>query len=128
MTGIPTATVRRWRENDPQFLALMKDAENAKKDFFESSLIQLAAAGDSGIVKFVNETYNADRGYNRKSEVNHTGSINHNLNVVSMESLAPYLDFDTKTKILEAMRQRDLAMQPSTVAGLPLHAKEVIDV
>lgn len=66
--GLPQSTVARWAA-DPHFKTLIDQLHVHKKDFFESALIKLVAAGDPQAVIFVNKTVNRDRGYGERSEV-----------------------------------------------------------
>lgn len=68
-----------WLLSDPGFARLIDEMDWHKKNFFESKLFELVAAGDGNIVKFVNQTYNADRGYGNvktiNKNVNVTGTV-----------------------------------------------------
>jgi len=84
--NISRDTFRNWCENDPEFAELINALDEIKGDFFEGSLCQLIAGGDSAATIFANRTFNAKRGYSEKmkveTEVTHT-----EVNVVNIENL-----------------------------------------
>ena len=100
---ISKRTVDHWNENDPDFPRLMDELQWHKKNFFESALNDLVLMRNPQAVIFANKTINRDRGYGDKMELNVNGTITHK-HLVSMGDLEPYLDFDTKVKLLDAMR------------------------
>jgi hypothetical protein len=59
-----------------------------------------------GAVIFANRTVNADRGYTEKMQVEHSGSVA--ARGYQMEDIMPYLDIDTRRKILDAIAQKKL--------------------
>ncbi len=107
-------TVESWRKTDLQFAQLVEEIQFHKKNFFESSLIDLVAAGNPGAVMFVNRTVNSDRGYGEKMQVNHDVDVS-----FQIEDLG--LDRDTKRKILDAMRAKRLN-EPGQVIDVPAPA------
>lgn len=100
---VPASQFRSWCDHDPDFLALFQEIDWHKKNFFEGALMQQVARGDSAATLFVNRTANRDRGYNEKVDLNVSGSIDHNINLVSVDSLD--LDLETKKKLLKAVRK-----------------------
>lgn len=107
--GISEHTYRQWRIEDPGFAEICKVIHAAKKDFFESALCNLVAEHNPSAVIFANKTFNRDRGYAEKVEVNHTGRIEHNVNVVSIDDLS--LPLETRRQILQAMKDRQNAIE-----------------
>jgi len=73
--GISRTTFTRWLETDIQFMELIKEVQEIKKDFFEEGLIRLVRAGDSPATIFANRTLNRDRGYAEKTEHVITGTL-----------------------------------------------------
>lgn len=69
--GVRDAEFELWRE-DARFMKTLAGLLEAKKDFFEGSLIDLVAKGDSAAVIFANKTLNRDRGYGETVEHSHT--------------------------------------------------------
>jgi hypothetical protein len=86
--GISRQTFFLWCK-DEKFQALVDEIQEAKKDFFEGSLIRLVAAGDTSATIFANRTVNKDRGYSERHQVdvNVSGQVTHKHELVSMEQL-----------------------------------------
>lgn len=103
---IPHATLMDWKKDD-DFRQLIEEIQWHKKNFFERALLDLVQIKNPTAVVFANRTINADRGYTEKLQVEHSGSVSNG--GLSMEQLEPYLDLETKKKILLAMRQAELA-------------------
>lgn len=68
-TNIPRTQVQYWIENDENFLELADYVIEVKKDFVESGLMSLIAAGDSPATVFASKTLLRDRGYDSKVTV-----------------------------------------------------------
>jgi transposase len=98
--GISASCVYEWEQKDRQFKELTKQVEEAKKDFYESALVKLVRQGDTNAVVFANRTYNRDRGYNDKVEVNVSGNVTH-----SVDQLG--LSLEVRKQILLAMRAKE---------------------
>jgi len=119
--NISKTTFDNWCKNDPDFPSLIDEMRWHMGNFFEEPLVELVQMRHPGIVKFVNETFNADRGYGRKTEVR--GKIEHDHDHqhvhahVKIDDLN--LPLETRKEILEAMdKQR----------ALPVHnGEEIID-
>lgn len=107
--NIRKITFDRWVTDDPGFGELVREMDWHKKNFFEAQLISLVKAGDPALVKFVNQTYNADRGYGTKKEVrksvdvNVRGQVGHA--VVTLDDLD--LPVEERRKLLQKIRDRD---------------------
>lgn len=101
--GLSRALFELWKR-DPEFLKLVNEIEFHKKNFFEDQLIGLVRNGDTSATIFVNKTYNRDRGYGEKVQVEHTGTIQHSHALVSLEDLD--LPLETRKEILAAIRKR----------------------
>lgn len=96
----------RWVTQDPNFAKLIDEMDWHRKNFFEGKLVELVRAGDPGIVKFVNSTYNADRGYGKTTTVNKNVNVSgtvYNTNV-PIEELG--LSFDERKALLKKMRSK----------------------
>jgi hypothetical protein len=95
-----------WLINDPGFAELIDEMEWHKKNFLEGALLDLVRQGDPGVVKFVNQTYNADRGYGKVTKVDKTvtyqGTIRHA--PVDLEELD--LDLESKKKLRDQLRKQ----------------------
>lgn len=75
MSGVSRVQVDDWVTYDPEFKALVKEIHWHKKNFFEKALLDLVEERHPGAVIFVNKTVNADRGYNERIDVHHSGSV-----------------------------------------------------
>lgn len=100
--NISRGTFNKWSK-DPIFIKMVNEIEWHKKNFFEDSLCDLVASGDSSATIFVNKTYNRDRGYNEKVEVNMNLSGEINQNVMSVDVMK--LSLRAKKEILESLRK-----------------------
>jgi len=102
--NISRTTLRRWKKDDPGFAELVKQIPWFKKNFFEDALSGLVAGGDTSAIIFVNRTFNRDRGYNEKVEVdmNLSGEIDQNVMSVDMMKLP----LQTRKEILKSLRKK----------------------
>lgn len=100
--GISNATVNRWRTNDRRFDELLAYMKDAQKDWVESKLMQLIHEGNASAIMFAAKTLLKDRGYNEKIDVNVSGSVDLNVNVIKIEDLN--LPLEVKRQVLEAWR------------------------
>lgn len=114
--------VNLWEREDPDFKRLILAVHDAKKDLFESKLVEAVARGDTAAVLFANRTLNRDRGYADKQEVEHT----HTHALVKVEDLP--LDLETKKKVLEAYRRANAPALPAADASAGVIDAEVLDV
>lgn len=99
--GIAVTEVREWMTEDRPFAELVGGINACKKDFFESSLINLVRNGDTAATIFANKTINRDRGYGEKVQVDIRGEIDHK---VSVEGLK--LSVEAQRELLDAIRKR----------------------
>lgn len=101
--NITRGTFDLWKEKDPEFAMLIDEINWHKKNFFEDHLCKLIKGGDTSATIFANETYNRDRGYSKRHDVNLnlTGeTIHHVVNIDAME-----LDIKTRKAILSSIRK-----------------------
>lgn len=133
-TCVKMKTVQEWKERDADFADLVDNVIfQAKKDFCESAMFKLVLQGDASIIRFANETLNADRGYNKKTDLRISGSVQHQLQESrEVTKILDSLPLDDQLKLLEAIRNA----QTKTVLGttivdspnlLPAHREETID-
>ena len=73
--SIPRKTFLYWAETDPDFVDLLNEVEQIKKDFYEEGLFKLVRAGDSPAIIFGNKTLNRDRGYGEVIETQISGMV-----------------------------------------------------
>jgi len=101
--NISRNTLERWKKEDPEFAKLVKQIPWYRKNFFEDHLSRLVAGGDSSAIIFVNRTYNRDRGYNEKFDIDMNLSGELNQNVMSVDVLK--LPLETRKEILKSLRK-----------------------
>lgn len=101
--NLSRGTFDLWKEKDPDFAALVKEIDWHKKNFFEDHLCKLIKGGDTSATIFANETYNRDRGYSKRADlnVNLTGETTHR--VINIDAIK--LDIKTRKAILESIRK-----------------------
>lgn len=94
-----------WIESDFEFAGLFNQIKWYKQNFYEAALIRLVDAGDSAATIFANKTYNRDRGYNEKHEIQINGAVQHT--GFSLDDLLDDLSVEAQSEILEAIRKRN---------------------
>lgn len=99
--GVEWDTVEVWSTRDRKFRKMMASLHQAKKDFFESALMDLVKARDPATVRFVNQSVNRDRGYGKSVEVNVTGALQVT-NTISADDLT----YEQKKELLQRLRER----------------------
>ena len=101
--NISRSTFELWKR-DADFHILFKEMEWHKKNFFEEYLCMLVKGGNPAATIFANKTFNRDRGYGEKIDVdmNLLGEIDHG--VISVDHLK--LDLDTRKALLKARREQ----------------------
>ena len=119
MVAIPRSTFIHWGENDPDFVELLTEVEQIKKDFFEEGLIKLVKAGDSPATIFGNRTLNRDRGYGEVTETKITGMIG----VASVQIGELDLSPEVLRTILNAVQTKEAAQKK-----LPRSVNHLLDV
>jgi hypothetical protein len=104
--NVDRKTLQRWIEEDPDFLALVDEIEQCKKDFFEDCLLKLCTGLDTTAVVMANRTYNADRGYGEQTRHRHehevSGTIEHKV------SRLDELPLELQKQILDEMRRKQI--------------------
>jgi len=100
--NISRTTLERWKTEDTGFAELVAQIPWYRKNFFEDALSGLVAGGDASAIIFVNKTYNRDRGYSEKVEIdmNLKGELDHNVMSVDMMKLP----LTTRKEILKSLR------------------------
>lgn len=103
MLCIPRKMYENWRQNDPDFIALVDEIHWHKENFFESAFIGRVAAGDTTAIIHAAKTKLRHRGYNDKVEIEVSGTVTHE-HLIDINTLD--LDMGTRRAILEALRAR----------------------
>lgn len=114
-------TVDSWIENDPEFGELLQEIQWHKGNFFEEALVKLVNKGDASAIIFTNKTFNKDRGYSEKINVDVSGEISHTTDVQDLE-----LPLEVRKVLLEAIRAKKGLDKSSKV--IPIEATAVRDV
>ena len=96
-------TYDKWRTNDPDFAELLDEMHWHKKNFFEAAFIGRVAAGDTPAILHAVRSKLADRGYNDKLQVEHSGTVEHR-HTIDVADLA--LPIETRKRILKAVRAK----------------------
>ncbi len=99
--NISRTTLERWKK-DPDFAELLNELVWHKKNFFEDSLCRLIKSGDTSAIIFANRTFNRDRGFNEKVEVDMNLSGELNQNVMSVDMMK--LPLQARKEILKSLR------------------------
>jgi transposase-like protein len=102
----------RWLREDEEFATLVKEVDWHKGNFFEEHLVKLVQEGNPAAVVFANKTYNTDRGYGRRDQldVNVTGQVLHG--VLDLVELMPLLSEGARLELVEAIRRKDEEKNP----------------
>lgn len=119
--NIARSVLYDWIERDPDFAALVKEIEWHKGNFFENQLVQLVRQGVPAAVIFANKSFNKDRGYasRQELEVHHSGEVLHG--VLDLSLLIPYLTENAKSEVMAALR-----LLEENKNRPPLTAQEVV--
>lgn len=107
---IGRTTFERWCNEDPEFSELIDEMDWHKGNFFEGALVDLVRKGETAAVLFANKTFNKSRGYGEKIEIEHSGTINHQM--IDIASLD--LSLETRKSILDAYRKSLSPDEPTT--------------
>lgn len=117
LSGISRKMFNEWALNDPQFHYLFEEMEETKRDFFETALVHSVARGDTPAVIFANKTYNAKRGYGDKLQVDVSGDIRMEHDLVDIEQLE--LPLEVLRMILRQSERVPVERVPVAGAALP---------
>lgn len=124
MVCISRVQYDNWRANDLGFKQLIEEIQWHKKNFFEKQLVGLIEEKHPAAVIFANKTMNADRGYNEKIQLEHSGKVGMEASF-SFEDLE--LDLETRKKVLAAIRIRQMKLAGDPQKALPPPNREIID-
>lgn len=102
--NISKRVIDRWLAEDNAFPELLQELEWHKKNYFEDAMVDLVGMRVFPAVIHANKTFNRDRGYGEKIEIDHKHTHTHKVHFVQMDKLQPYLDLETRVKIREAIR------------------------
>jgi transcriptional regulator with XRE-family HTH domain len=91
-----------WLKNDPDFLQLITEVTEIKGDFYENALVRLVKRGVPAAVIHANKTFNADRGYATKAQLEITGEVTHTHKVVPLSDLE--LPLEVRAAMFDALQ------------------------
>lgn len=103
MCGLSLQTVERWIKTDPEFVRILDELDEAKRDFCEWALMDLVERRETAAVIFANRTLNRGRGYSEKIVVDVRGE-----DKVALEELKA-LTVEQRRMLVEAMERGRLA-------------------
>jgi len=112
--GVKSTEVKHWGDEDPDFLALVREINTIKGDFFEGALIDLVRKGDGAATIFANRTFNKGRGYDSRVELNVKGKVDH-AHAHAHLTLED-LPLDLKRQVLEAIREKNGTQHPLAIS------------
>lgn len=123
MLNISFQMLNRWKNDDPDFPALLDEMLWHKKNYFENALMGLTAMRSERAIIHANKTLNKDRGYGDKLEMTVNGTITHNHVVIPLDKLT--LKLETLLDLEQAMSVLPDAERPKLP---PLPEKRAIPV
>ena len=103
-----------WRTNDPEFADLLDEMHFHKKNFFETAFMGRISAGDTAAILHAVRSQLADRGYNDKMQIEHSGTVEHR-HTIDLTDLD--LPIETRKTILTAVRAK---VTDNAVPALPM--------
>lgn len=116
--GLSKATLNKWVESDPNFVALFEEIDWHKANFFEDALVKKIKAGDIHAIIFANKTFNRDRGYGEKTQVEVSGEVNHTHKILN-EDVLSRLSLACRQELLQALRgTKALSVESAPVKAL----------
>jgi len=102
IAGVTRDVLEQWKHNE-EFKLLLEELHWHKKNWAETQLNKCVDAGNASAVMFMNRTLNADRGYNEKLLVEHSGRVSGGAGV-DIDSLD--LPIEVRRAILDAVRKK----------------------
>lgn len=133
--GVNKQMLDKWIADDVGFAELVEEISWHKGNFFEEALVKLVEEGETSAVLFANKTWNKSRGYSGSVDINingkmeHSGSILHG--VLDLSELLPYMSQETRTGVMEALRQRDELVKVKKTQHLmippPVPIEQIVD-
>lgn len=115
------AQFQAWMQRDSDFNKLVKEIDWHKGNYFEGALMKLVRDGDSAATIFASKTFNRNRGYNDKVEVD----IHIEHKISPLQQSLEGLSVEDRKRILDNIRgsreQKAIALDKKEASG------EVID-
>lgn len=105
VAGIARQVLDKW-QLDPEFMQLVEELEWHQKNAYEGMLSRVALDGNPAALMFINKAKNADRGYNDKLTVEHTGTVTIGIDIGKLK-----LPLDVMVTVLDAIegQEREIA-------------------
>lgn len=107
--NISRRTFDHWCTHDPDFQRLVDEIHWHKKNFYEQALVERIKEGDVACTIFANRTFNKDRGYSEKFEVDLQGKVEHTHKIIPLDALD--LPLETRRQILQAYREKQALIE-----------------
>jgi len=106
--NLTRAVYNQWKNRSPKFAQLCDDVIFFKKDFAESAICRLVAAGDTTATIELNRAYNRNLGFGRSDvKVKHEGEIIHT-HIVKMSDVEKNLSLEARRELLHAMQKVEI--------------------
>lgn len=126
IVNVSRNVLQGWIARDPEFAELVDEIHWHKGNFFEAALIDLVKRGDSSAVIFANKTYNRNRGYSDKVEVEMKDGVpktqinvqingQSDLSRLSMEELLQLREMQRKIRQEHQEEQKLLTVEPKVI-------------
>lgn len=112
-TNTSKTELDRWTKEDPDFAKLMDEIHWHKQNWYISQFDMRVAAGDTTAVLHAVKTIAADRGYNDRLTVEHTGTVEHQHNQ-QLDLTELDLPPQVQRQILDAIKQRQQLLGTNT--------------
>lgn len=103
MAGISFATLKRWKETDTDFLLLLTEIDEIKKDFIETAFLKKIEEGDSACIIHGTKTKLRDRGYGEVKQVEMAGKVSHTHQDFPMEKVLARMSLTARREFLDAL-------------------------
>ena len=100
---------QRWCASSPDFEALVAEIQFHKGQFFENALLDQVMIGETQAILFANKSFNRDRGYGDKMEVEHTGDAHSGASTINVDLSKLDLTPQIKRALLEAVQEQRAA-------------------
>jgi hypothetical protein len=115
--NIPYSRFKKWLEEDFDFSQLLLQIQEHKGNLYEEKLTKVAVEDeDVSALIHINKTFNRNRGYGEKLEIEHTGVIRNELTISLDEALLDRLSRPARRELLTVIDQLQLD-QKETVNG-----------
>lgn len=104
--GISYSKFKSWVETDYEFAQLVDEMQEHKGNMYEAALTELAIVDkEPAAIIHVNKTFNRQRGYGDKLEIEHTGTVRNEHVLELSEELLDRLSIPARKELVMVMDQ-----------------------